>query len=263
MALSIFATSLFNSEIQAHFKSFIFEEIRAQDGDLMYVNRRILQLVRSKISRYPETETEVQRYLLESSDGMFLLAKIYIDHLMSFPTVGQLEETLAKLLHERNSLGTAYDNSISRIASQDAALSDMAVKTLSWLTYSRTTLSPEELQHALSIRPDMKSIDKKFLPDIETIESLCAGLVMFDRHTRLIRLAHPTIHEYLLGYRVLRNAEIYIATASITYLACVLCPQMNVSEYHLLTSVYPLYAYCAKWWASHLMRNLIPLVYQK
>ncbi|KAJ5824902.1 hypothetical protein N7447_007242 [Penicillium robsamsonii] len=252
MQLSIFATSRFNSEIQIHFKSCLFKEIRTQDGDLlMYVNRRIPQLVRSKISRYPETQQEVRRCLLESSNGMFLLAKLHMDHLMSFPTIGQLEESLASLRHGRASLGTAYDNAISRITSQQDALSDMAMKTLCWLTFSRRTLTPRELQHALCVRPGMNSIDERFLPDIEIIDSLCAGLVMFDRHSRLIRLVHQTTHEYLIGHLALRNAEVDITTASITYLSCVADIPMDLSGYRSLTIKYPLYAYCATWWAWH------------
>ncbi|KAJ5652176.1 hypothetical protein N7507_009602 [Penicillium longicatenatum] len=252
LQLSIFATSRFNSEIETHFKSCLFKEIRTHDGDiLMYVDGRIPQLIRSKISRYPATQQEVRRCLLVSSGGMFLLAKLHMDHLMSFPTIGQLEESLISLRHGRASLGAAYDNALSRIKSQQEALSDMAMKTLCWLTFSRRSLTPQELQHALCVRSDMESIDQRFLPDIETIDSLCAGLVMFDKHSHLIRLAHPTTHEYLIGHLAMENAEVDITTASITYLSCVADTPMDFAEYQSLTYIYPLYAYCATWWASH------------
>ncbi|KAL4934273.1 uncharacterized protein BDV17DRAFT_4240 [Aspergillus undulatus] len=95
---------------------------------------------------------------------MFLLAKLGIDYLMGHPSVGELEEALATLPYGTEGLGAAYDQAIKRIQSQSNACVQMAIKVLSWLTYSKRALYATELQHVL--RPDRvrMNLTKDFSP---------------------------------------------------------------------------------------------------
>jgi Cdc6-like AAA superfamily ATPase len=69
--INFFATSRFISEITECFSCCIVKEIRAQEEDILrYVNKRILLLVRSTISQYPDTQESVRCRLVKCADGM-------------------------------------------------------------------------------------------------------------------------------------------------------------------------------------------------
>ncbi|CAI7618979.1 unnamed protein product [Penicillium glandicola] len=235
----LFATSRFNSRIACNFEGCMWKEIRAHEDDILsYVNSRMSQLVLSKISAYPTIQNEVRAAVVKSADGI----------------VGELEEGLSTLPHGTDGLGMAYDQAIRRIKSQSDACQRMAIKVLSWLTCSKRVLYATELQHALGTRPDMKELDKRFLPPIEIIDSLCAGLVMFDTNSGVIRLVHHTTYEYLIGSEILFNAEVEITRVCITYLSFHNFSDGRPSkpaEYNHRQELYPLYDYCARNWVSH------------
>lgn len=130
----------------------------------------------------------------------------------------------------------------------------MAVKTLSWLTYCRRAPFAEELQHALGTRQGKEDLDQKFLPALDIIDSLCAGLVVFDQSTGIIRLVHYTTKEYLVENHTLRNAETEITRTCINYLSfgAFSCGRSSQpSEYAHRQQLYPLHHYCAQNWGSH------------
>jgi Cdc6-like AAA superfamily ATPase len=69
--LSLFATSRFISEITSQFRGCIYKEIRAHDDDILsYVNRRIPQLLKSQISKYPQVQEAVRGDVVKAVDGM-------------------------------------------------------------------------------------------------------------------------------------------------------------------------------------------------
>ncbi|EAW16815.1 ankyrin repeat domain-containing protein [Aspergillus fischeri NRRL 181] len=130
----------------------------------------------------------------------------------------------------------------------------MAVKVLYWLTYCKRALFAKELQHALGTRSGKSDLDRNLLPDIDIIDSVCAGLVVLDQNTGLIRLVHYTTKEYLLGHPALCNSEADIAQTSITYLSFASfssgCSTSRI-DYKRRQQLYPLHHYCAKYWAVH------------
>jgi hypothetical protein len=75
--LSLFATSRFVSEITSQFHGCIYKEIRAHDDDILgYVNRRIPQLLKSQISKYPQVQEAVRRDVVKAVDGMYVHCSI-------------------------------------------------------------------------------------------------------------------------------------------------------------------------------------------
>ena len=78
-----------------------------------------------------------------------------------------------------------------------------------------------ELQHALTTKKGKSEFDLGDLPHIGDMISVCAGLVMADEESGIIRLAHHTTQEYL--ERKLNSwypeAEFAIARTCITYLS--------------------------------------------
>jgi hypothetical protein len=82
MSLNLFATSRFVSEIISQFEGCISKEIRAQDDDVLrYVNGRIPQLLRSRISKYseyPDLRNTIRSDIVKAVDGMYAQSSIVI-----------------------------------------------------------------------------------------------------------------------------------------------------------------------------------------
>ncbi|PYI07298.1 nucleoside phosphorylase [Aspergillus sclerotiicarbonarius CBS 121057] len=251
--VNIFATSRFNSEISARFDGCMTKEIKAQPDDIeKYINRKLPGFL-SKISSCPEVQQSVRHEVVKRADGMFLLAKRHIEHLMHCPSRGALKKALLSP-YGQNSLEKAYQQTITRIESQEEVCFQMARSTLAWLTYSRRPMSAKELQHALGTQHGKSELDPDFLPPLEIIDALCAGLVVFDRNSGIIRLVHYTTKEFLIGNHLLQNAETEITKIALTYLSfdCFSSGRSPIyEEYARRQQEYPLYHYAAQNWTSH------------
>ncbi|KAJ9204753.1 hypothetical protein DTO166G4_7855 [Paecilomyces variotii] len=258
--INILATSRFNSGIMSRFERCPQKEIRAQEDDIqIYLNGRIPSLLEKKISLFPSCQDDVRREVLKSADGMFLLAKLHMDNLMGHITVGELEEALINLPHGETKLELTYHETIKRIKSQHYSRYQKALQILSWLTYCRRVLFAQELQHALATRPGDKDLDRRFLPELDIIDSLCAGLVVFDQRSGIIRLAHYTTKEYLIDHPDLQNSETEITQTCITYLSfsCFSSGRSSSTyDYTFRQKEYPLHHYSAQNWALHASQAL-------
>jgi ankyrin repeat protein len=114
-----------------------------------------------------------------------------------------------------------YDNTIKRIESQPSTKSALARNVLSWITYAERPLTTEELCHALAIELGKEDLDEDNVPEVEEIISVCAGLVIVDEVSNIIRLVHYTTQEYFKRIREKwnPNAQLEIASACLTYLS--------------------------------------------
>ena len=79
---------------------------------------------------------------------------------------------------------------------QVADAKELAKQVLSWITCAKRPLTTRELQHALGIEVGESELDNDNVPEIEDIISVCAGLVMVDKESNIIRLVHYTTQEY-------------------------------------------------------------------
>jgi len=85
-------------------------------------------------------------------------------------------------------LDTIYDDAMKRIEGQPECDKELAKRILSWITCTRRPLSVVELQHALSVSPDMTEMDPSALIFPSKLTSVCAGLVVIDEKRSIIRL---------------------------------------------------------------------------
>lgn len=129
--------------------------------------------------------------------------------------------TLENLSKGKDALEKAYGDAIKRIDGQLADDRSLAKSTICWISYAQRPLTTQELRHALAIKPGDKALDEDNLYDLENIISVCAGLVMIDEQSNLIRLVHYTAQEYFEHVRLEWNsgAQEQIATRCLTYLA--------------------------------------------
>jgi ankyrin repeat protein len=118
-------------------------------------------------------------------------------------------------------LDAAYTIAMSRIESQLDEEVETAKDVLSWISYATRPLTPLELQYALAIEDHQLFIDEDNIPDIEDLISICAGLVIVDEQSGVVRLVHYTVQEYFDRNRtsLFPNAHYQIATRCIHYLS--------------------------------------------
>jgi hypothetical protein len=93
-------------------------------------------------------------------------------------------------------LDEMYNNAMERIADQEEDDKKIACSTLSWVANAKRLLTVEEIQAALAIEPGTRQLDKDNMLNIDTILSLCAGLVIVDEERFVVRLVHYTTQEY-------------------------------------------------------------------
>jgi hypothetical protein len=108
-----------------------------------------------------------------------------MDSLTSKTNRRDIREALERLPVE---VDATYDEVMQRIAGQTACDKTLAKRVLSWIAYSRRPLSLRELQHALAISSEMTAMDPDAIEDELTLTSVCAGLVVVDENSKIIRL---------------------------------------------------------------------------
>ncbi|KAL1984356.1 hypothetical protein VTN96DRAFT_9217 [Rasamsonia emersonii] len=248
--INLFLTSRPIPQIMSKFERCTSKEIRAQDDDILsYINGQIPKLLPLNGVKKPEVQDTIRKKIMKAADGMFLLARLHMDSLRSQLTVGHIKRVLQNLPQGQQRLGETYKKAMDRIEAQEEANRTLAKRLLSWLTYARTALSPDAVAHALAVDWGMVEMDddfNDFIPDVETLGSICAGLVIVDKHSNPIRLVHYTTQEFLKSQ--LPNAERKIAVTCVTYLsfnrfAAGLC---SIPEkFNIRLKENPLYEYAA------------------
>lgn len=199
----------------------------------------------------------------------FLLAQFYVDDLAKETTPKDVERTLASLigisdkLNDRNesksrALNKAYEEAVRRIKAQAPQYSNLAGKVISWILCAQRQLTPLELQHAVAVELGMPKFDEKNIADIELSISVCAGLVIHDHETNVVRFVHYTTQEYFehTWKEWYPRSHISIAKACVTYLSFDILdlvgpPEPEIFNFELRSKLYPLYQYAAQFWGNH------------
>jgi ankyrin repeat protein len=184
----------------------------------------------------------------------FLLARLHMDSLMSQPTLGHIKRAMRSLPQGVKGLDETYEQAIKRIESQEEGYRKLAKQVLSWVTHANRALSTAEVQHALAVTVDMTDLDRDFLPEVEILGSICAGLITIDEKSDIIRLVHYTTREYFERMSSFPNADADIAMICVTYLsfdnfATGFCSTDKEFEARLRS--HQLYSYAACNWGHH------------
>ncbi|PNP57730.1 hypothetical protein FNYG_15198 [Fusarium nygamai] len=197
--------------------------------------------------------------MVKAADGMFLLVTLHTETLLTQPTKGHLKQALQALGKGMEGLGTTYDQAMERVEGQEPNSRDLAKRILAWIVHSKRSLSTLELQHALAVQPDTTALNTDFVPKIERLRSLCAGLVTIDEESSVIRLVHYTTQEYFERKQKQQKswfpeAEFDITTACITYLSFDMFKSgfcLTDAELEQRLRSNPLYNYAARSWGHH------------
>ncbi|KAL8938890.1 MAG: hypothetical protein Q9216_003654 [Gyalolechia sp. 2 TL-2023] len=169
--------------------------------------------------------------------------------------IGQIKEALDQLPRR---LEGAFEDTIRRIQSQDGLCRELALKCMMWITYAKRPLTVDELGDALAIttRKDSTIVNADFRPPQEVLTYACLGMVVVDKESRVVRLAHYSIYEYLRGHEIPASpeADMIIANACIAYQTlepfahgCYIEEDQIVA----LLDAYPFFSYAARYWGDH------------
>jgi hypothetical protein len=161
-------------------------------------------------------------------------------------------------------LANAYNYAMERINGQKPGFRWLAKKVLSWITCAKRPLTTSEVQHALAVNVDDPELDEENVRTIEDMVSVCAGLVMVDEESSVIRLVHYTTQEYFKRTHAtwFPNAEKDITIVCITYIS------FNVfeagfcrtdEEFETRLRLNPLYDYAARNWGHHACMSSSPV----
>ncbi|KAJ7453166.1 hypothetical protein FB451DRAFT_1565719 [Mycena latifolia] len=196
-------------------------EIFATEDDIRrHVDAEILKSshLSKHIENRPDLREEIHEVIVRRSDGMFLLTKLHIDSLTTKHTIKAVRDALDDMPGD---LDSSYDEVVGRINRQSADDRKLAWRTLSWVTNAKRPLRPSELREALAVEQRTTKLDRDNLLDIDTVLSVCAGLVVINEADRRLRLIHYTMQSYLdrVQGTAFPHAATEITLACITYLS--------------------------------------------
>lgn len=144
---------------------------------------------------------------------------------------------------------------MKRINAQLPEQQELAIQSLSWITFAKRPLTVLELQHALAIEKGTSDLDSDNVPLIEDVVFVCAGLLTTDGG--LVRLVHYTTQEYFERTHPLwlsSFSEAEISDLCLTYLSFDYCRAVSCGSkeaFETFLQVYPFYDYAAFNWERH------------
>lgn len=130
---------------------------------------------------------------------------------------------------------------------------------LDLLVCSRRPLRPDELLEVLTLDIQAKALDPENLADLEDLVIDCEGLVKFDENSGVLRLAHATVHDYLLGIEENKKSECRVAHICLTFLSMnpLLKPYMKKKVYdEKVWHKFKFFDYAARYWGEHVKSAL-------
>lgn len=142
-----------------------------------------------------------------------------------------LERTATKIIKALQSLPTrlqdTYQKTIARIQSQAEPDNTLGMIVLQWISHSKRPLKIDELRHALAVEWDddedlPQDFDDGNLLDPESIVDVCAGLVVIEPQSKVIRLVHFTTEEFFRsspGGVLFPDADAQISRTCLAYLS--------------------------------------------
>ncbi|KAJ7578114.1 hypothetical protein C8J56DRAFT_869025, partial [Mycena floridula] len=233
-------------------------EVRARDEDLRtYIKGRLVS--ESRIARLLKGDAEFQEEIISQviskAAGMFLLAQLHVDSLASKHSRKALRASLQTLPKEINN---SYDETMRRIKAQGEDDCTLAHQVFMWLTYVQRPLKMRELQYALAVSPEMTEMEEDAIVDVELLTAVCAGLVIVEEVSTVVRLVHYTTQQYfeLQQESLFPNPHSSITISCVQYLTFdVYSWYYSFRTFRTLLEQHPLLEYAARYWGIHSSRD--------
>ncbi|KAM5363217.1 hypothetical protein ACJA88_013655 [Fusarium oxysporum] len=250
-AVHVLATSRPLPDIVASFSDAERFDIRADTADVeLFLDSHIKELPH-RAHKSEKIQEEIKMGISEAADGMFLLARIYLNLLSHKLTHNEIRKQL--VLFKRQVQGSeegekgiilaeAYEKTMETIQGRGQAEEALAMEALSWVTFMSRNLTIVELQHAIAVTCGEAYVDPGDLPFPEDIISLCSGLITVDPKTNTDEW-FPGVH--------LKLARTCIGYVSSDVFANSTGWCDTEDELQVRLRCYPLYSYASLSWGFH------------
>ncbi|KAL6689610.1 hypothetical protein J3F84DRAFT_407306 [Trichoderma pleuroticola] len=258
-----FITSRPNKEISNDFSKIPTIKIRASDEDVEAYLRDSMIYLPKFVQNAPQLQDKIVHSILQAVDGMFLIAHLYLHSLRGKTNYNLVIVTLQDLEKGSTAYEKIYNKTMNRIVNQYEDEKKLATSVLSWLILAKRPMRVAELRHALAVEPNKSDFDRRNMSDIETMTSVCAGLVTIDDESNIIRLVHYTTQEYFQQTFEIWFSEDRIkpTTTCITYLSYREFELREGDDRDDIVSrvgSYPFYSYASLYWGDHAREELSP-----
>ena len=195
-------------------------DIKASEEDIKeYLEKRLLGsfAMKSLLKKDPELQRTILSRIIQKAKGMFLIARLYFDSLMTKITLRKVRSALDSLPED---LFDTYQETIRRIKSQNVDHASLAIKVLCWIFYAPRPLTVQEIQCALAIEPEDIFLDEDGMPDQDLLIYACAGMVTVNHESGVVGLVCYIAQELLEKEQkiVFASAQCEIAHCCLTYL---------------------------------------------
>ena len=194
----------------------------------------------------------------------FLLAALQIDQICLARTVKQIKNRLNSMPREIDSL---YRETVDRIKKQPGDDGNLGMRILGWMTHTRRPLTVDELRYGLAVEYDeadeaaeeAKILDYDNILPAQSLVDVCAGLVMINPQSQVVRLVHYTAQEFFDKERsdLFGDTDADMAQACLTYLCYdtnIVDGTMTSLELRILLEIlltHPFLDYASTFWLSH------------
>ena len=150
-----------------------------------------------------------------------------------------------------NGLSDVYAETLTRLKAQKGNRSELGLKALMWVLYSKRPLRAEELCHALGVKIGSADRDPENVPAIRTVLSSCLGLLTVEASSSIVRLVHFTLQEHLSSDLALFDSpHSTIAEVCLTYLNFGSVRQLSPTL-RWAPATMPLLEYASLYWGEH------------
>ena len=178
----------------------------------------------------------------------FYLAKLQIEHVLAVTDPLAIRGRLKTL---PKNAPAAYQGILNRMT---AGQREFARRILGWVYHSRRALLMSELQEALVVELDQKSIDRSLISPPDYITHICGSLIIHSEETDHVTFSHALIRQFFE-----EDYPTFLPPPSVTTLTC-----LTYLGYDGLEGPFPLYEiylktvrdyklsnYTAQYWSQH------------
>lgn len=168
----------------------------------------------------PELQQRLIDTISDQADGMFLWAKLQLDHICKEPNEKSILAQLGKL---PLGLDNTYDRIWKGITGPSSTVNERkyAFKTLKWVLHAKRPLSPQEILEATALEVGPESFDISGVPQPASspdyLIRVCGNFIALDVQTNGFRFIHYSVQEFLKEIPDLRDDDI-LANACLTVL---------------------------------------------
>ena len=160
---------------------------------------------------------DIANAVVNTADGMFLLAKLHLDSLRLQTSLANLKRALRTLSTE---IHHVYGDILNRIQDQRKSDVTLAMQALAWVVLVNRPLEIPELLQALAVKESDDELYPEEQPNFSIILRVTAGLLSAEAERGPVRLVHRTAQEYFnqRWSEYFPSAKLDLTTSLLTYL---------------------------------------------